>query len=156
MSTLLKTRDAHKATPKDSPSNPMFGHGTLYDACDNLTTKNPVPMNVLAIQIDAVSHNHFKRMFPRTYAYLKQGLSDNIVFENLMIVGENTKPNTLPFLAGVMPTSIPEYQISNEDSFYTGDYQNMPLIWTDFKKLDNFITMYNEDFLINGSRCYIC
>jgi len=69
-----------------------------------------------------------------------------------MIVGENTKPNTFPLLSGVMPASLPEFGISDEDSYYYFDYKDMPLIWKDFEKLDNFVTMYNEDFLINGNK----
>lgn len=93
-------------------------------------------MKVLVIQIDAVSFNHFKRNFPRTYAYL-QDLNDNVIFENFMIVGENTKPKIVPFLSCVMPASLPEFQIDNEDIYFDGDYKHMPLIWKEFEKLEN-------------------
>ncbi len=129
----------------------MYDDGLLYDACDSLP-KNTTQMSVLIIQLDSISFNHFQRMFPRTFAYLKHNLTDNVVFENLMIVGENTKPNTFPLLSGVMPASLPEFGISDEDSYYYFDYKDMPLIWKDFEKLDNFVTMYNEDFLINGNK----
>ena len=155
MLTLQKRRDASSSikTPKDSNSNPMYGHGSLYDVCESLPL-NQTSMNVLVIQIDAVSFNHFKRYFPRTYAYLHD-LNDNVIFENFMIVGENTKPNIFPLVSGVMPASLPEFQIDNEDIYFDGDYKHMPLIWKDFEKLDNFITMYNEDYQIIGRYCLL-
>jgi len=155
MLTLQKRRDASSSikTPNDSNSNPMYGHGSLYDACEILPL-NPTSMNVLYLKIDAVSFNHFKRYFPRTFAYL-QGLNDNVIFENFMIVGENSKPNMFPLLSGVIPASLPEFQIDDEDKHFNGDYKHFPLIWKDFEKLDNFITMYNEDNQIIGRICLL-
>jgi hypothetical protein len=60
-----------------------------------------------------------------------------VIFENFMIVGENTKPKIFPFLSCVMPASLPEFQIDNEDIYFDGDYKHMPLIWKEFEKLEN-------------------
>jgi hypothetical protein len=107
-------------------------------------------MNVLLIQIDSMSFNHFRRMFPETFEFLSTSLKDNKVYENFMVVGEKTKPNTFPWLGNVAPYGIPELGIPNEDSLYKNDYSNdFPFIWKDFQKL-GYITMYNEDFLIKG------
>ena len=124
-------------------SNPMFSNGNIFEPCGSMDAQKPKePINVLVIQLEAMSLNHFIRMFPMTYEYLNSSLDDNTLFSNLMINGENTIPNTYAFFAGVI-------ERREHLSLYKLDYNNFPLIWKDFEKL-KYISMYNEDFLINS------
>jgi hypothetical protein len=59
-------------------------------------------MSVLVIVLDSVSYPFLKRSFPLTYKYLIDELENNLMFENLNIVGENTYPNMLALLTGVL------------------------------------------------------
>jgi hypothetical protein len=89
-------------------------------------------------------------MFPATFQFLSTSLKDNQVYENFMVVGEKTKPNTFPWLGNVAPNGNPELGIPREDNLYNEDYANdFPFIWKDFQKL-GYITMYNEDLLKYG------
>jgi len=107
-------------------------------------------MNVLLIQVDSMSFNQFRRMFPATFQFLSTSLKDNKVYENFMVVGEKTKPNTFPWLGNVAPYGNPELGIPREDNLYKNDYaKDFPFIWKDFQKL-GYITMYNEDLLKFG------
>ena len=47
-------------------------------------------MNVLILGIDSLSYPHLKRSFPRFYKFLSQELNENVFYENLNKVGENT------------------------------------------------------------------
>ena len=122
----------------------------LFESCDKPDNKayKKEPLNIFFIFIDSFSHNHAKRMIPRTYEYLKSFDQDNQIFENYMIIGENTKPNLFPLLAGKLTTNLPESSLYNEDP--RRDYYKLPLFWRDFEKL-GYVSMYSEDFLINGN-----
>lgn len=124
----------------DSSSNPMYSNGDLFSSCNTVGTE-PAPMNVLVIQMEAMSMNHFMRMFPLTYELLSSW-DDNTILENLMINGENTIPNTYSFFGGVI-------EKDEHSMFYKMDYNNFPVIWKDFERL-KYISMYNEDFLVNS------
>lgn len=123
----------------------------LFEKCDSKIKKSSVkgdPMNILMIVIDSFSHNHAKRMIPLTYDYLKSWKQDNQIFENYVIIGENTKPNIFPLLTGRLVLSSPSNGLVNEDP--GKNYNLLPLFWKDFERL-GYISMYNEDFLINGN-----
>ena len=132
--------------------NPLYSDQNLYEPCEiPEDERKPMKMNILIIQIDSVSNNHFKRMFPDTLEFLSRSLPNNVIFENFMVVGENTVPNSFPWIGGVIPNGIKELKISKEQSIYSYDFSNrFPLIWKDFQKLGH-ITSYNEDYLINGN-----
>ena len=123
----------------------------VYESCDiPKSEQKPKKMNVLVIKIDSVSYNQFRRMFPDTFEFLSKSLKHNNIFENFMIVGQNTRPNTFPWLGGVSDKGIEELGIESEGSKYSGQYSELfPFIWKDFQKLGH-VTAYNEDFLING------
>ena len=122
----------------------------LFESCYKLdnNVNEREPLNILFVFIDSFSHNHAKRMIPETYKYLESFDQDTQIFENYMIVGENTKPNFFPLLAGKNIASMPENKLKNEDP--GSDYYKLPLFWKDFEKL-GYVSMYNEDFLINGN-----
>ncbi len=132
-------------------NNRYFSDKRLYEPCYfSKNRKNTNRMNILLIQIDSLSFNHFRRMFPDTFELLSKSLKNNKIFDNFMVVGENTKSNTFPLLGNVVPDGVSELGIESEDQYYNKDYSsNFPFIWNDFQDL-GYITMYNEDFLVNG------
>ncbi len=150
MSRLVEDKKEIYKNIKKNNKNSSDEINQLFIDCDRQTNnfKNSKPLNILFIFIDSFSHNHAKRMIPKTYKYLKSFEKDNQIFENYMIIGENTKPNMFPILAGKIAKSMPEYSLNNEDP-YT-NYQNLQLFWRDFEKLGH-VSMYNEDFLVNGN-----
>lgn len=105
-------------------------------------------MNVLIIGLDSVSSSHFKRIFPRTFAYLNDQAERNFIFENLNSVGTNTYPNILALLAGMVEETVKEFNIPGEISFFRNFDQKyhdlLPFIWKEFEKL-GYVTMYQED-----------
>ena len=131
-------------------ANPLYSDGKLFKSCElKKELRNQQKFNVLLIEIESLTFNHFRRMFPLTFEYLKNDLENNHLFEKFMIIGENTKPNLFPLISGVIPSGIRELGISSEDWKYWTDYAYLPFIWKDFQKLGH-TTMFNEDFLVNG------
>lgn len=148
----IGTQPEAKSKKQNKEMNPLYSDENLYDACEvPEEQRHPKKMDVLIIQIDSMSYNHFRRMFPDTFEFLSKSLPNNRIFENFMIVGENTRPNTFPWLGNVASSSIAELGIREENSIYSSDYsRKFPFIWKDFQEL-GYVSMYNEDFLINGN-----
>ena len=59
-------------------------------------------MNVLMIGLDSMSYNNMRRVLPRTYEYLDKELEDNVILDNFNSVGENTFPNHIAMLCGLI------------------------------------------------------
>lgn len=95
-----------------------------------------------------MAKNHFRRIFPITYKYLTEELSNNIFYENFNKIGENTYPNVVPMLTGLVIDSNQENNISYELSYYRkldGTFQdNLPFIWQEFEKI-GYLTQFNEE-----------
>ena len=108
----------------------------------NIATK----LNVLILGIDSVSLNHFRRVFPLTYKYLNEKLEKNIIFERFNKIGENTYPNLIPLLTGLIAHENVELNLGNELNNYNDIkyHDNLPLIWRDYEKL-GYLTMFNEE-----------
>lgn len=152
-----KIRQAETPTPE----NPMLSDPT-YSSCEQLDKRKHdgfKKMNVLIIALDSVSLAHLKRTFPKTYSYISQNLSDNLVFENMNIVGENTFANILPFFSGVAKEESLELNLTDETQFYkkleNGDtFQDLfPLIWKKYEEI-GYLTMYQEE-TDNGAFNYL-
>lgn len=98
--------------------------------------------------IESVALNHFKRIFPVTYRFLTSSLTNNIFYERYNKIGENTYPNIVPSLTGLVIDSNIEYNISNEIRFYRDTdskfHDNLPFIWQQFEKL-GYLTTLNEE-----------
>lgn len=54
---------------------------------EKIQNKFSKKMNVLLLGFDSISKNHFKRIFPLTYSYLKSELAGNVLLENFNSVG---------------------------------------------------------------------
>lgn len=102
-------------------------------------------MNVLIMAFDSVSYQNFKRIFPITYNYLENVLQDNIIYTSVNVVAENTYPNMVPFLTGLVVEPIQSINVSSETDLYLTDnnqfYDNFPLIWYKYEKL-GYVTSF--------------
>jgi hypothetical protein len=103
-------------------------------------------MNAFIIKIDSLSYLHFQRVMPITFEYLTNKLDNNIVFNNLNSIGENTFPNLVPLLTGFVVESINSlnlksevYSAVNQDEGY---YDKLPFIWYEYEKY-GYITGYH-------------
>ena len=119
-------------------------------------------MNVLVLGIDSLSYPHLKRSFPRFFKYLSQELSENIFFENLNKVGENTFPNLLAMFAGVKVEPSAEMNVSQADiqAYYAWDanltnHDLVPFIWHSYARDLDYLTMYNEEWAFFGCFNYL-
>lgn len=125
---------------------------STYENCDNLSENqtNFQKMNVLIIVLDSVSLAHFKRAFPLTYEYVTK-LDGNIFFENVGVNGENTYPNMLPFLAGIVKEPIWELNMYDETPHYKDLEKNKtfhdlyPFIWKRYESI-GYLTSFLEDY----------
>lgn len=128
----------------------MYENHVLESSTAETSTKKKKPMNVLVIGIDSVSSNHFRRVFPLTYDYLKAHLQKSVEFTSFHSMGGNTYPNIVAMLTGIveehqtysafnMSAEIQSYR--DYDSTY---HDNLPLIWYDFEKL-GYLTYFHED-----------
>jgi hypothetical protein len=104
-------------------------------------------MNVLMIAIDSMSYAHLRRSMPLTFAYLNKELSNNILYTSVNIVGENTHPNFLAFMAGIVSLDSPNLKgdtwkyKKNDDSFY----DKYPFMWYEYEKL-GYLTAFQVIF----------
>jgi hypothetical protein len=122
-----------------------------YEKCDKIEGGElPDKMSVLIIVLDSVSYPFLKRSFPLTYKYLVDDLENNLMFENLNIVGENTYPNMIPMLTGVLKETNDELGIKDETPFFRNTlkcstYHDLyPFVWYDYERL-GYLTVYQED-----------
>ncbi len=149
----------------DSKTNPML-KDIKFEECEKLDGGElDEKMNVIVIGLDSVSYPNFKRVFPLTYKYLTNDLENNLMYENLNIVGENTYPNMAPLFSGVIIEESLEIGIKDEPRFFKETLNQStfhdlyPFIWYDYEKL-GYVTMYREDepiistfgFMKNGFR----
>ena len=102
-------------------------------------------MNVLIIRIDSLSYSHFKRALPKLYNYLNNELKNNVFFTNANSVGENTHPNMVPFLSGVVIEDIESLNVSSEWDYYKKKddayYDPYPFIWYEYEN-KGYLTGY--------------
>jgi len=151
--SYLRHVDEFKATINDSAENPMLNDLNYKNCDENSSEVNAEKLNVLIIVLDSMSNNHFKRVFPLTYEYLRTRLKNNILFNNFNVVGEKTFSNMMPMLTGLVVDTIEQKNISNEIDYYRlidSTYHDLyPFIWRQFEKLEYF-TSYNEDMASVG------
>ena len=150
----------------DSKINPMLNDLNLVDDIECKTENKEPKMNVLIIGIDSLAYPHLKRSFPRFYKYLRDDLENNVLFENLNKIGENTHPNLLSLFSGVKIEKFLELGINETDIDYymkkdSTYHDQIPFVWRSFEKID-YLTLYNEEwshygcfnYLKNGFRYY--
>jgi hypothetical protein len=128
-----------------------------YEECDRIEGGElPEKMNVLIMVLDSVSYPFLKRSFPLTYDYLTIELNNNLMFESLNIVGENTYPNMVPMLTGLLQEANEELDIKDETEFFQNTLNEsthhdlFPFIWFDYERL-GYLTAYQEDKPIWGT-----
>ncbi len=63
-------------------------------------TKPGIPLNILIVGVDSMSHANAKRKLPRVYKYLKEELS-SLVFNGHSIVGDGTTEQLAAMLTGL-------------------------------------------------------
>lgn len=99
-------------------------------ACQSHLDNGPrqSPLNVLVIVLEDISNNQFRRVLPKTYKFL-EGQSDTVLFDNLMVVGEDSEDNLLSMLAG-------------------SEHEDGDVFWKNFETL-GYVSMYND--AVNGN-----
>lgn len=149
MSKLFLNRHKFNSHIEEFKTNLEIPKQMLYDSIklENLTQSVQEKLNVLAIGIDSLSANHFKRVFPLTYKYLNQDLENNIIFEHFNSVGSNTYPNMIAMLTGIVEEGIND-DIDGEIKLYrkfdSTFHDHLPYIWNEYEKL-GYLTMFQED-----------
>jgi hypothetical protein len=113
-----------------------------FEECEKLEgSELEDKMNVIIIVLDSVSYLKLRRVFPLTHEYLTKDLENNLMFENLNILGENTLPNMLPMLSGVIKEENNELGLNDEtmffkDTLYQSTYNDLfPFVWYDYEKI---------------------
>jgi len=95
----------------------------------------PISKNFLIIYIDAISRQHFRRQYPKTYAWINQYYQDKTAkreafqFFRYHSVGGHTSPNALQFYYGASITNkLPGVEINKyfkDQGFVTGMSRNL-------------------------------
>jgi hypothetical protein len=145
---------------KDAHHKKMLTYAD-YEECEKIQGGElPKKMNVLIIVLDSVALPFLKRSFPLTYNYLIRDLENNLIFESLNIVGENTYPNMLSILTGAFKEANAEFGIKDETKFFQNElnestYHDLfPFMWYDYERL-GYLTAYREDKPIWGTFRYM-
>ena len=141
-----------KKTLSDWKFNPML-NDVEFERCNQQDPPTPTAvrkkkMNVLVIGLDSVAMNHFRRIFPVTYKYLTEQFEQNVFYERYNKIGENTYPNIVPTLTGLVIDSHTEYNLNYELGFFrqidSTYHDNLPFIWREYEKL-GYLSMFNEE-----------
>lgn len=156
MSKLNERRLSHKISSKNlkksmniSKTDHFYYDIDYLEQCkSNRTQTNSLnKLNVFIIGIDSVSFNHFKRIFPLTYEYLKNDLEDNLIFENFNSVGENTYPNILALLTGVSnyrKIGVNQTELDLYKKVDSNHQDVLPFIWNTYEDI-GYVTMFQQD-----------
>jgi hypothetical protein len=120
-----------------------------YVECANEGEETNEKLNVLIMQLDSVSFNHFRRVFPVTFDYLTNVLENNVILDDYNVVGEKTYPNVLPLLSGVLVEKnlLSGLNQSEMDFFRLLDstyHDQVPFIWRQYENL-GYLSAYSED-----------
>jgi len=137
-----------KSNYKNKTTQALLEDCYLSKKCANSRSNADQKMNVLIIGIDSVSASHFKRVFPKTFAYLSNDLANNVIFDHFNSVGFNTFPNIVPMLTGLIEEGNEELNLTREMDFFrqmdSTYHDHLPFIWQEYEK-QNYVTMYQED-----------
>ena len=154
MEKLIMNRKNYAVKANDLNPNENVEMSKDDDNIVKASTRVKVPlnlkekMNVLLIGIDSVSHKHFERIFPSTFKFLKEELENNLIYDNFNSVAENTLPNLIPLLTGIIAENLTDSGLANEISDYLnlddGYFDKLPFIWNDYED-NGYLTMFQED-----------
>jgi hypothetical protein len=104
------------------------------------------PLDIYIISLDGTSEAHFRRMLPKTHAFLKDELGSHM-FKGYSVVGDGTLPNVNAMLSG----NTAEENKKLNSKAKTVDH--WPLLFKDLKE-KGFATLWSEDFAILGISIY--
>ena len=152
MSKLVDERLKYKKLEKK-------GNNLTYEADNDdqylkfLDTKNNLllekKMNVLMLGFDSLSYQHFQRVMPITFNYLTKSLENNIMFNSMNRVGENTFPNLAAILSGIFITDIPSINVTSEFQMYKNIdaefFDKYPFIWYRYENA-SYLTAFQVCF----------
>ena len=114
------------------------------------TKKFDKKLNVLIIGIDSMSYQHFPRGLPLTYDYLAHQLENNIMYSSMHIIGENTYPNLLALLAGIVVEGVESLNLTSDDDYYQSlnekFYDKYPFIWNEYEK-NGYLTGFQVNII---------
>ncbi|KAK3727503.1 hypothetical protein QZH41_018377, partial [Actinostola sp. cb2023] len=96
------------------------------------------PLDVYIITFDGTSEAHFRRMLPKSYAFLKDDLK-SYMFKGYATVGDATLPNVNALLSGNTVEENKRMEIIDD----------WPLLFKDFKN-SGFATLWSEDYAFIG------
>lgn len=132
----------------DNKNNPML-EDLAFDKCAPFEVpKNIDKMNIMILAFDSVSTNQFRRAFPLTYNYLTS-LAGNVFFDNFHSVGENTYPNIISLLTGMVVHPNVDMNLTSEVQFYRDIdglfHDTFPFVWLEYEK-NGYLSAYQEDY----------
>jgi hypothetical protein len=137
-----------KKSFKNKTTQALLENSYAKENCADTRSKTEQKMNVLIIGIDSVSANHFKRVFPKTFAYLNEDLENNVIFDHFNSAGFNTFPNIVPMLTGLIEEGSDELNLTKEMDFFrqmdSTYHDHLPFIWQEYEK-QNYVTIFQED-----------
>jgi hypothetical protein len=109
MSKLVEERKLYKSL--EIKGNRLSNDGDKEENLKFLDSDNtfdlPKKMNVLMTGFDSLSYQHFRRVMPLTFDFLTNTLENSVMFSSVNRVGENTHPNMLALLTGIVISDIP-------------------------------------------------
>ena len=148
MKKLSEDREQYKVKETEfGSSHANDFHSTTTVLIKRSPIESKRKMNVIFLKIDSISKLHFKRTFPMTNQYLTKQMNNNIFYENLNSVGQNSYPNMIPILTGIIVDPLTEYDYNGEIDNYrdvNGFFDHLPFIWNQYEN-EGYITMYQED-----------
>ena len=139
MSKLMDERKSYESleAPGRYPSH-EFDTDEVRFKDEKTKIKPEKKMNVLMLGIDSLSLKHFQRIMPITFSFLTSELENNVMFTSVNRIGENTFPNTVSMLSGIVVDDIPALNLTNEHDLYKGldedFYDKYPFIWHRYEK----------------------
>ncbi|KAI3384014.1 hypothetical protein SNEBB_001040, partial [Seison nebaliae] len=116
-------------------------------------TKTP---NIIILGIDSISSQQFERSLPKSLSYLN---THAVNFKYSMIIGENTFPNFVGLLTGMLSDKIENISIAGYKQYngdlplFLSEYDNLPFLWKYLP--DNYVTYKQEDYAKVGMFNYL-
>ncbi len=148
----------------DSLINPLLSDLNFTECVFSDYQDKYPKMNFFMMGFDSISFPNLRRILPKTYKYLTEDRkNDYLVYENMNIVGENTFPNIVPMLSGLIVEDNLELKLKGEVPFFRNIdmtfHDTLPFIFKNFHE-KNYLTFYAEDkagigtfnYLKNGFR----
>lgn len=129
----------------------IYGLSERIIAGDDVNTEQQTPkLNVLIYGFDSLSRNAFIRKLPKSYKYLTNQLSGDVL-QGYNIVGDGTPQALIPLLTGFNELELPETRKRMKDSQYVDEA--FPFVWKEYER-EGYVTAFNEDIPNVGTFSY--